>query len=293
MSPVFGHGRLRLYLLKLLDESPRHGYDVIRSLEDRFLGVYAPSAGTIYPRLARLEEEGLVTHDQEGGRKVYRLTDAGRAELTARMDELADLEQEIEHSVRDIAREVRKDVRDSVRGLREELKQATRDFRTEAPQSGDEPGGPSRDSWHEEREAWKRRKQAWREERRAWKDAWRGTRDDARRDFLDSSEAVLRDEAARRAAGEERATWYGEDSADVEDVTDRRDAGQREERRRTNAAHYGDPARREMEQLLQRFQEQARGLADQGYVDDDALHACRSILDNTLTTLRATLRPRE
>ena len=42
MSPVFGHGRLRLYLLKLLEESPRHGYEVIRLLQDRFLGVYQP-----------------------------------------------------------------------------------------------------------------------------------------------------------------------------------------------------------------------------------------------------------
>ena len=67
MSPVFGHGRLRLYLLKLLDESPRHGYEVIRLLQDRFLGVYSPSPGTIYPRLARLEEEGLVTHEVVAG----------------------------------------------------------------------------------------------------------------------------------------------------------------------------------------------------------------------------------
>ena len=66
MSPVFGHGRLRLYLLKLLDESPRHGYDVIRALEDRFLGLYAPSAGTVYPRLSRLESEGLVTVGRRG-----------------------------------------------------------------------------------------------------------------------------------------------------------------------------------------------------------------------------------
>ena len=81
MSPVFGHGRLRLYLLKLLDESPRHGYDVIRELEDRFMGLYSPSAGTVYPRLARLEAEGLVTHEVTEGRKVYQITDAGRLEL--------------------------------------------------------------------------------------------------------------------------------------------------------------------------------------------------------------------
>ena len=86
MSPVFRHGRLRLYLLKLLDESPRHGYEVIRLLQDRFMGVYAPSPGTIYPRLARLEEEGLVTHDEVDGKKVYRITEKGREELRNRSD---------------------------------------------------------------------------------------------------------------------------------------------------------------------------------------------------------------
>src|ERR1022692_56957 len=106
MSPVFRHGRLRLYLLKLLDEAPRHGYEVIRLLQDRFMGVYAPSPGTIYPRLARLEEEGLVTHDEVDGKKVYRITDKGRKEIQSRLADLADLEEEITESVRDIAREV-------------------------------------------------------------------------------------------------------------------------------------------------------------------------------------------
>ncbi|GAB3906862.1 hypothetical protein GCM10027612_78880 [Microbispora bryophytorum subsp. camponoti] len=49
MSPVFGHGRLRLYLLKLLEESPRHGYEVIRLLQDRFLGVYSPPPARSIP----------------------------------------------------------------------------------------------------------------------------------------------------------------------------------------------------------------------------------------------------
>ncbi|MHB1912870.1 MAG: PadR family transcriptional regulator, partial [Acidimicrobiales bacterium] len=51
MRRVFGHGGLRLFILMLLDESPRHGYDLIRLIEDRFLGMYTPSAGTVYPRL--------------------------------------------------------------------------------------------------------------------------------------------------------------------------------------------------------------------------------------------------
>jgi DNA-binding PadR family transcriptional regulator len=129
VSPVFSHGMLRLYLLKLLDESPRHGYDVIRLLEDRFMGLYAPSPGTIYPRLQRLEAEGLVTQSQEGGRKVYRITEAGREELRRRQDELDHLESEIRNSVRHLAGEIREEVRGSVRDLKQELKQAAREIR--------------------------------------------------------------------------------------------------------------------------------------------------------------------
>ncbi|WP_017581895.1 PadR family transcriptional regulator [Nocardiopsis valliformis] len=125
MSTIFGHGRLRLYLLKLLDESPKHGYEIISLLRDRFLGVYSPSPGTIYPRLARLEEEGLVTHTEEGGRKVYSLTDKGREELRARESDLDDLEREITDSVRDIARAVKQDVRATISSLRDELKFAS------------------------------------------------------------------------------------------------------------------------------------------------------------------------
>jgi DNA-binding PadR family transcriptional regulator len=154
MSPVFRHGRLRLYLLKLLDEAPRHGYEVIRLLQDRFMGIYAPSPGTIYPRLARLEEEGLVTHDEADGRKVYRITEKGREELRARLDDLAELEEEITASVRDIAREVTEDVRDTVRTLREELSWAAREFHTRGPQAGGaDPGGDIRHATTDEARA--------------------------------------------------------------------------------------------------------------------------------------------
>jgi DNA-binding PadR family transcriptional regulator len=131
MTPVFSHGRLRLYLLKLLDESPRHGYDVIRLLEDRFMGLYAPSPGTIYPRLQRLEAEGLVTQSREGGRKVYRITEAGREELRRRQGELDELESEIGSSVSGLAREIRDEVHGTIRDLKQELRQAAREIRRE------------------------------------------------------------------------------------------------------------------------------------------------------------------
>ncbi|TDC36054.1 PadR family transcriptional regulator [Micromonospora sp. 15K316] len=132
MTAVFSHGRLRLYLLRLLDGGPKHGYELIRLLEDRFLGLYAPSAGTIYPRLQRLEAEGLVTHTAAGGRKTYEITETGRAELRQRADELAALESDIAASVEDLsalAGEIRDEVRGSARDLKRELREATRQTR--------------------------------------------------------------------------------------------------------------------------------------------------------------------
>jgi DNA-binding PadR family transcriptional regulator len=134
MSPanrVFAHGGLRLYLLLLLGEEPRHGYELIRLLEDRFMGLYTPSAGTIYPRLAALEDDGLVEHDVVDGRKVYRLTSAGEAELDGRRDEVVAIAAEAVQSARALATEIRDEVRSSVRDLRRELKSAVRDVKRE------------------------------------------------------------------------------------------------------------------------------------------------------------------
>src|SRR4051812_41504466 len=95
------------------------------------MGLYAPSAGTVYPRLARLESEGLVEHQVSEGRKVYALTPAGSEELARNADELASLERDLTASVSEMARDVRRQVRDSARDLRAELKQAAREVRRE------------------------------------------------------------------------------------------------------------------------------------------------------------------
>jgi DNA-binding PadR family transcriptional regulator len=131
VTRVFGHGGLRLYLLLLLGEEPRHGYELIRLLEDRFMGLYTPSAGTIYPRLTALEEDGLVEHEVVDGRKVYRLTAAGEAELEARRDEITAVAADAVQSARALATEIRDEVRSSVRDLRRELKDAVRDVKRE------------------------------------------------------------------------------------------------------------------------------------------------------------------
>lgn len=129
MSPVFAHGSLRLYLLSLLDESPRHGYELIQALTERFGGTYSPSAGTIYPRLAKLEEEGLVSKATDGRKSVYEITDAGRAELKARHDELHAIEDEVTDSVRRLADEVRSGVNAAMKSLRADLASAAREAR--------------------------------------------------------------------------------------------------------------------------------------------------------------------
>ncbi len=121
MAAVFAHGALRLYLLALLEDGPRHGYEVIKALSDRFGGTYSPSAGTVYPRLSKLEAEGLVATESDGRRTVYRITPAGRSELAARQPEVAGIEEDISQSVRRLADDLRSDIRQNMQGLRAEL----------------------------------------------------------------------------------------------------------------------------------------------------------------------------
>jgi DNA-binding PadR family transcriptional regulator len=150
MSPVFSHGDLRLYLLNLLDEGPRHGYDIMQALSDRTGGTYTPSAGTIYPRLAKLEEEGLVTKTVDGRKTVYSITEAGHAEVQARAGELEGIEAGLADSVRLIADEVRGSVREAMRSLRADLAAARTQERGTATAHGaaDDPRVESREQLH-------------------------------------------------------------------------------------------------------------------------------------------------
>ncbi|WP_084484780.1 PadR family transcriptional regulator [Methylosinus sp. LW3] len=79
---MFEGGELRLVILLLLESEPRHGYDVIREIETRTGGAYAPSPGIVYPTLTLLEELGQVeVQPTEGAKKLYAITDAGKAHL--------------------------------------------------------------------------------------------------------------------------------------------------------------------------------------------------------------------
>ena len=79
---VFEQGDLKYVILRLLEEKPRHGYEIIKELEDRFGGAYSPSPGTVYPTLTMLEDLGYAkVSPDEGGRKVYSITPEGSAYL--------------------------------------------------------------------------------------------------------------------------------------------------------------------------------------------------------------------
>jgi DNA-binding PadR family transcriptional regulator len=79
---MFEQGGLKFVILRLLDEKPRHGYDIIKELEERSRGRYTPSPGTVYPTLTMLEDMGFASATvEEGGKKVYSITDAGRRHL--------------------------------------------------------------------------------------------------------------------------------------------------------------------------------------------------------------------
>lgn len=86
---IFGHGGLRFVLLQLIADKPSHGYELIKAIEDRLGGSYAPSPGVVYPTLTLLEELGYLSVESEGGgggRKRYSITDSGREFLAANRD---------------------------------------------------------------------------------------------------------------------------------------------------------------------------------------------------------------
>lgn len=87
-----------------LQDAPKHGYEIIKSLEARSSGQYAPSPGVVYPTLEFLTESGLVGVEQDGDRRVFHLTDAGREELAAHAAEVAEFWAQLTLPTNDAAR---------------------------------------------------------------------------------------------------------------------------------------------------------------------------------------------
>lgn len=93
-------GDLQLLILQLLSEKSSYGYELIKSVEEKLSGGYAPSPGVVYPTLTLLEERGFtqVVEPSEGGRKTYAITDAGRKELADNAARLREITERLEHT---------------------------------------------------------------------------------------------------------------------------------------------------------------------------------------------------
>src|SRR5213083_2297632 len=95
----FGAGDMKYVILKLVRVKPRHGYEVMKELEERMHGCYSPSPGTVYPTLQWLEDEGLVVAREVDGKKVYEITDTGRAFLDEHKDTVEDIFDRVRETV--------------------------------------------------------------------------------------------------------------------------------------------------------------------------------------------------
>ena len=89
------HGHLRLRMLQLIAEAPRHGYDLIREIEARTEGAYVPSPGVIYPTLEALQDLGFVAAEADGTRRSFRITPDGEAELAREAETLAQIHERL------------------------------------------------------------------------------------------------------------------------------------------------------------------------------------------------------
>jgi DNA-binding PadR family transcriptional regulator len=93
---MFDAGALRLVVLGLIAEEPRHGYDIIKALEAKFQGAYSPSPGAIYPMLQMLEEADLVVSEADGNKRRYSITEQGKVYLQENAEELARINAQID-----------------------------------------------------------------------------------------------------------------------------------------------------------------------------------------------------
>jgi len=110
-GPRARRGDVRAAALILLAEEPRNGYQLMQEIEDRSGGVWRPSPGSVYPALSQLEDEGLIRVQERDGRRTYGLTDAGRAYVDERRDDLSAPWEEMSDSVDDAVASVFKEIR--------------------------------------------------------------------------------------------------------------------------------------------------------------------------------------
>lgn len=97
-------GHLNMIILEIVKERPRHGYDVIKAIEEKFHGFYSPSAGSVYPILQELEDQGFVTVSEESGKKIYTITPDGERELKENKDKFSHMHEHLRERFGDTGR---------------------------------------------------------------------------------------------------------------------------------------------------------------------------------------------
>ncbi|HUC02264.1 MAG TPA: PadR family transcriptional regulator [Candidatus Paceibacterota bacterium] len=123
----FERGILKMMILEVVNDRPRHGYDIMQELEEKFQGFYTPSAGSIYPILQLFEDRGFVTGSEEDGKKIYTITADGKKELAKYSDRLKHIKDRFENrfgpgrggNLRDLRGEIRETLKIVMRNARE------------------------------------------------------------------------------------------------------------------------------------------------------------------------------
>ncbi len=140
LAKMLASGDLQLIILALLSEKPRHGYEIIKQVEEHCSGMYSPSPGMVYPALTYLEEMGYAASESEGAKKLYKITEAGsahlkenRASVEETLDQLARLGKKLAQFQKQFSEqenEEREDSEDdSGKGIKTEWRTAKKEFR--------------------------------------------------------------------------------------------------------------------------------------------------------------------
>lgn len=125
-GPMFGRGAIKFIILNLLKEQPKHGYEIMKDIEEKVGGFYAASPGSVYPTLQMLEDQGYVTSTEKDGKRTYQITEEGRKYLDENKEALEDLQEKFHHGFgakfsRE-QREIMRELRDLVHSMAHEVR---------------------------------------------------------------------------------------------------------------------------------------------------------------------------
>jgi DNA-binding PadR family transcriptional regulator len=123
-GPLFGRGAIKFIILDLLKDQSKHGYEIMKDIEDKVGGFYASSPGSVYPTLQMLEDQGYVTSSEKNGKRVYQITDEGKKYLEQNKDAMDDIQGKHALSARfsQEQREIMREMRSLIAALAHEAR---------------------------------------------------------------------------------------------------------------------------------------------------------------------------